>query len=136
MLIKGKNWVFNIAVLFIIILGVAAIAAPLISPHSPTDQNIERRFSSPDSVNLLGTDNFGRDILSRIIYGSRSALLVGIVSASIAVVIGMIVGLWAGLGGDYTDNILMLLMDSLLSFPTILLAITVVSFFGYGLAQV
>lgn len=60
----------------------------------------------------------------------------GIVSASIAVVIGMTVGLWAGLGGNFTDNILMLLMDSLLSFPTILLAITVVSFFGYGLIQV
>lgn len=136
MLFKGKNVLYNTAVLFIILLGAAAAAAPLISPHSPTDQNIERRFSSPDGVNLLGTDNFGRDILSRIIYGSRSALLVGIVSASIAVVIGMIVGLWASLGGDFTDYILMLLMDSLLSFPTILLAITVVSLFGYGLIQV
>ena len=136
MLTKGKNWLFNMAVLFIILLGAAAIAAPLISPYSPTDQNIERRFSAPDSLNILGTDNFGRDLLSRIIYGSRSALLVGIVSASIAVVIGMIVGLWAGLGGNNIDNLLMLLMDSLLSFPTILLAITVVSFFGYGLVQV
>jgi len=136
MLTKGKNWVFNIAVLFIILLGAAAIAAPLVSPFSPTEQNIERRFSAPDSTNILGTDNFGRDILSRIIYGSRSALLVGIVSASIAVVIGMAVGLWAGLGGNVIDNLLMLLMDSLLSFPTILLAITVVSFFGYGLVQV
>ena len=136
MLIKRKNWFFNISVLFIFLLGVAAIAAPLVAPHSPTDQNIERRFSAPDSVNILGTDNFGRDILSRIIYGSRSALLVGIVSASIAVTIGMTVGLVAGLGNNWIDNLLMLLMDSLLSFPTILLAITVVSFFGYGLVQV
>jgi peptide/nickel transport system permease protein len=133
---NGKKLLYRIAVLFIILLGAAAITAPLISPYSPTDQNIERRFSAPDSINLLGTDNFGRDLLSRIIYGSRSALLVGIVSASIAVVIGMTVGLCAGLGGNKTDNLLMLLMDSLLSFPTILLAITVVSFFGYGLVQV
>ena len=93
MSIKGKSWLFTTAVLFIILLGVAAIAAPLISPHNPTEQNIDRRFSAPDAVNFLGTDNFGRDLLSRIIYGSRSALLVGIISASMAVTIGMIVGL-------------------------------------------
>ena len=87
-------------------------------------------------MHLLGTDNFGRDILSRVIYGSRSALLVGIVAVSIAVFIGSVVGLVAGLAGRATDNLLMLLMDSLLSFPTILLAITVVSFLGYGLIQV
>ena len=71
-----------------------------------------------------------------MIFGSRSALLVGIVAVSIAVIIGTIVGLTAGLSRGYIDNALMLLMDSLLSFPTILLAITVVSFLGYGLIQV
>ncbi len=112
------------------------MAAPWIAPHSPTDQNSDERFSAPDNVHLLGTDNFGRDILSRVIFGSRSALLVGIVAVSIAVLIGSIVGLVAALAGEATDNVLMLLMDSLLSFPTILLAITVVSFLGYGLIQV
>lgn len=131
-----QNWVFKIAVLFIILLGVTALAAPLIAPYSPTDQNIANRFSAPGADHLLGTDNFGRDLLSRIIFGSRSALIVGIVSTSIAVFIGMIIGLWAGLGSKFVDSLLMLLMDSLLSFPTILLAITVVSFFGYGLVQV
>ena len=82
------------------------------------------------------TDNFGRDILSRIIYGTRPVLIVGLVSVGVAVLIGTIVGLAAGLGRSMTDNILMLLMDSILSFPTILLAITVVSFLGYGLIQV
>ncbi len=131
-----RNWIFKFAVLFILLLGVTAIAAPLIAPYNPTDQEISNRFSAPDVHHVLGTDNFGRDLLSRIIFGSRSALIVGIVSTSIAVLIGMTIGLWAGLASKLTDNILMLLMDSLLSFPTILLAITVVSFFGYGLVQV
>ena len=131
-----QNLFFKAAVLFVIFLGVAALAAPLIAPYNPTIQNVSIRFSPPDMHHLLGTDNFGRDLLSRLIYGSKSALIVGIVSTSIAVSIGMIIGLWAGLGGALTDSILMLLMDSLLSFPTILLAITVVSFFGYGLVQV
>ncbi len=131
-----RNIFFKLAVLFIILLGVTAITAPLIAPYSPTDQNISIRFSPPNLHHILGTDNFGRDLLSRIMFGSRAALTVGIVSTSIAVFIGMIIGLWAGLGGKLTDSLLMLLMDSLLSFPTILLAITVVSFFGYGLVQV
>ena len=133
---KNRNTLFYLSVGYIVILGAAALAAPWIAPHSPTDQNYDARFSPSDSVHLLGTDNFGRDILSRVIYGSRSALLVGIVAVSIAVLIGSIVGLVAGLAGRATDNLLMLLMDSLLSFPTILLAITVVSFLGYGLIQV
>jgi len=117
-------------------LGAAAIAAPLIALHNPTAQNLDERLSPSSRTHFLGTDNFGRDILSRTIYGSRSALLVGIVAVSIAVSIGMVVGLVAGLTNRSIDNLLMLLMDSLLSFPTILLAITVVSFLGYGLLQV
>jgi len=115
---------------------VTAVTAPLIAPYSPTDQNINIRFTPPNLHHFFGTDNYGRDLLSRIMFGSQAALIVGIVSTSIAVFIGMIIGLWAGLGGKLTDSLLMLLMDSLLSFPTILLAITVVSFFGYGLVQV
>ena len=127
---------YYIAIAFLLILGAAAVAAPRIAPHDPVAQDVERRFHPPSLSNPLGTDNFGRDVLSRIIFGSRSALLVGVISVSIATTLGMIVGLAAGLGGQWTDNILMLLMDSLLSFPTILLAITVVSFLGYGLLQV
>ncbi len=132
----SRNRLFYISIAYLIILGAAALAAPWISPYSPTDQHIEDRFQSPNGSYLLGTDNFGRDLLSRIIFGSRSALLVGIVSVSIAVFIGIIVGLIAGLSKSIIDNILMLIMDSILSFPTVLLAITVVSFMGYGLSQV
>jgi peptide/nickel transport system permease protein len=131
-----RNIFFYLSIAYLVILGAAALAAPLVAPHNPTQQNLDARFSPSSSTHILGTDNFGRDILSRIIFGSRSALLVGIVSVSIAVLIGTIIGLIAALSGRFLDNFLMLLMDSLLSFPTILLAITVVSFLGYGLTQV
>jgi len=133
---KHTTFIFYLSIGYIVILGAAALAAPMIAPHSPNQQNLDLRFSPSDKLHFLGTDNFGRDILSRVIYGARSALIVGIVAVSIAVLTGSIVGLAAGLGNRYVDNFLMLLMDSLLSFPTILLAITVVSFLGYGLLQV
>ena len=132
----AKNRLYLAAVLYLLVLGAAAIAAPAIAPRNPVEQNLESRLMPPGKGHLLGTDNFGRDNLSRIIYGSRSALIVGITSVSIAVGIGLFIGLWAGLAGGPTESILMLIMDSILSFPTILLAITVVSFLGYGLTQV
>ena len=121
---RSRNKLYSAAVIFLIVIGAAAVAAPLIAPYSPTDQDTDIRFSAPSADHPLGTDNFGRDVLSRIIFGSRPALIVGIVSVGVAVLIGTAVGLAAGLGGNKADNILMLLMDSILSFPTILLAIT------------
>jgi ABC-type dipeptide/oligopeptide/nickel transport system permease subunit len=134
--IRQRTIFLYAAIGYLIILGAAALAAPRIAPYPPIEQNLESRFQPSGPSHLLGTDNFGRDILTRIIFGARSALLVGIVSVSLAVVIGSAVGLLAGLAGRHADSALMLLMDSLLSFPTILLAITVVSFLGYGLVQV
>ena len=133
---SAADRLFAAALIFLAILGAAAVAAPWIAPHDPAAQHVEDRFQGPSLRYPLGTDNFGRDVLSRIVHGSRSALLVGIVSVSISAAIGMAVGLTAGLARPWLDNLLMLIMDSLLSFPTILLAITVVSFLGYGLLQV
>ena len=133
---KSGNRFLYIAIAYLAILGAAAAAAPWVAPSNPTAQNLENRFEAPSFAHPLGTDNFGRDVLSRVIHGSRSALMVGLVSVSIALVIGSIVGLIAALSGGLLENTLMLLMDSLLSFPTVLLAITVVSFLGYGLVQV
>lgn len=133
---RSQTVLFALAVAFLLVLGAAAIAAPWAAPYDPTEQFLDRRFSSPGLSNLLGTDNYGRDVLSRIIFGSRAALLVGFVTVSMALVIGSTIGLAAGLGSRALDSSLMLVMDSVLSFPTILLAITVVSFLGYGLPQV
>ncbi|MEN6492244.1 MAG: ABC transporter permease [Rectinema sp.] len=133
---KTRRILFSLASLYLLVLVALAIAAPLVSPYSPTEQFLDRRFHPPGPANFLGTDNFGRDILTRIIYGSRSALVVGIVTVSVALLLGGAVGLIAGMGPPAIDSALMLLMDSVLSFPTILLAITIVSFMGYGLVQV
>ena len=133
---NSSTALFYLALLFLVCLGAAALAAPKLAPHHPTAQNLDKRFSPPARIHLLGTDNLGRDVFSRVIFGSRSALLVGITAVLIAVLLGSLIGLMAALSGEITDNFLMLLMDSLLSFPTILLAITVVSFLGYGLLQV
>lgn len=133
---RSQKIVFSLAALYLLMLVAAAIAAPLLSPYSPSEQYLDRRFHAPSLKNLLGTDNLGRDILTRLLYGARSALIVGLVAVSIAFSLGGLVGLLAGMGPKHIDSVLMLLMDSLLSFPTILLAITIVSFMGYGLVQV
>jgi peptide/nickel transport system permease protein len=133
---RNRSRIFYLALLLLVILGAAALAAPWLAPHRPTAQNLNERFSAPGGRFPLGTDNFGRDVYSRIIHGARSALLVGVVAVSIACTLGSVVGLTAALAGGWADAGLMLLMDSLLSFPTVLLAISVVSFLGYGLLQV
>lgn len=133
---RSRNLLFSLALAYLIALAVVAIAAPLVAPFNPSEQSLDRRFHAPDSRNLAGTDDFGRDILSRLIYGARPALTVGIVAVAIALALGGAVGLAAGMGSRALDQALMLIMDSVLSFPTILLAITVVSFMGYGLPQV
>ncbi len=133
---QAQRLLFSLASLYLLVLVALAIAAPLVSPYSPTEQFLDRRFQAPGPQHLLGTDNLGRDVLTRIIYGSRPALIVGIVTVSVALLLGGVIGLVAGMGPPVLDSALMLLMDSVLSFPTILLAITVVSFMGYGLVQV
>lgn len=136
-MLAGRAIVAWGAATVLVILIATALAAPLLSPFDPTEQRLQQRFLSPGSEgHPLGTDEFGRDVLSRLIHGSRAALTVGGVSVGIGLAVGLVVGLAAGLGGRAADGTLMLLMDSLLSFPTILLAITVVSVFGYGLVQV
>jgi ABC-type dipeptide/oligopeptide/nickel transport system permease subunit len=135
---RRTAWIVSIVCLcYIGLLLASALLAPLVAPFDPTEQHLDERVLKPGREgHLLGTDGLGRDVLSRIIYGSRSALVVGLVSVSIALVVGLVLGLLAGLAEGIVDQAVMLLMDALLSFPTVLLAITVVTFLGYGLPQV
>ena len=113
-----------------------AIFAPFLAPYDPVrDQSLSERFAGPSAAHLLGQDELGRDILSRIIYGARISLTAGLAAVTFATVGGTIVGLIAGYAGGRTDAASMRLMDVLLAFPSILLAIVIVSILGQGLTN-
>jgi len=128
----------------LVVLGVmlAALAAPHVSPFDPLEQDIGQRLREPGwqdaqgRVHPLGTDHLGRDILSRIIFGSRIALLVGLAAVVISGVLGMIIGLVAGYFGGRMDDFLMRLADVQLAFPFILLAIAVIGVLGPSLRNI
>jgi ABC-type dipeptide/oligopeptide/nickel transport system permease subunit len=109
-----------------------AVFAPLIAPADPTAQDVANALLPPGADHWFGTDEFGRDILSRMIYGARPALLVGVLSALLAMVIGVPLGMLAGLEGGWIDTAISTVVDVMLSFPPILLALLVVALIGSG----
>jgi peptide/nickel transport system permease protein len=104
-----------------------AVFAPLVAPYDPLAQNLTEKFAGPSLAHPFGQDELGRDILSRIIYGARISLTAGLAAVTLATVVGTIVGLTAGYLGRWPDSLLMRMMDVLLAFPSILLAIVIVS---------
>jgi len=112
---------------------VAAMVAPLLAPHDPISQDLDARLLPPSRQHLLGTDDLGRDLLSRIIYGGRVSLTVGVVSVGLALAVGAVLGLVAGFYGRWADSITMRAMDIMLAFPATLLAIFIVGIRGPGL---
>ncbi len=131
-----KIWFGGSVVLLLVISGVAA---PMLAPYDPQEQALENRLSPPgwDSQgsvrHWLGTDNLGRDILSRIIYGSRISLLVGVTSVILAGLIGCFLGAVAGYFGRLTDEVINKITEIFLAFPFLLLAIALMAFLGQGL---
>lgn len=117
-------------------LAVSAMFAPFIAPYDPLEQNLYHRLSPPSLANLFGTDEFGRDIFSRIVHGARITLRVGGVCIAISLTAGTLIGLAAGYCGTYVDTLLMRFVDLILAFPSILLAISVVSVIGPGIDNV
>lgn len=118
------------------LFAVVALLAPWLAPYSPTAQNLPASLQPPGPAHLLGTDEFGRDILSRIIFGARFSLPVGIFSVAIALAGGGLLGMLAGYYGGRLDNLIMRVMDVMLALPTILLAIVIVTALGPGLTNV
>ncbi|MGB0605584.1 MAG: nickel transporter permease [Candidatus Latescibacterota bacterium] len=110
-----------------------ALCAPVLAPHDPMEQNLYARLQPPSLEHPLGTDDFGRDILSRMIYGSRISLRIGGASITAALLVGTLLGLWAGYWGGWADTLIMRCMDLLLAFPSILLAIAIVAVAGPGI---
>jgi peptide/nickel transport system permease protein len=139
-LVRRRTALFGMLVVLVVML--AAAAAPLVAPFDPLEQDIGQRLREPGwqdargRVHALGTDHLGRDILSRIIFGSRIALLVGLAAVVISGVLGMIIGLVAGYFGGRMDDFLMRLADIQLAFPFILLAIAVIGVLGPSLRNI
>jgi ABC-type dipeptide/oligopeptide/nickel transport system permease subunit len=125
---------FGAAVLLVAV--VAALAAPLLAPHDPLKQNLGNTLARPGRAHLLGTDNVGRDVLSRVIWGTRVSLVAGIVSVALATAAGSLLGLLAGYTGGGVDGVVMRVMDAVLSFPPLVLALALGAVLGAGLSGV
>lgn len=128
-----RNRLAVVGLVIVVVLVGLAVFAPVVAPHDPSAQNLSDRRMPPGPQYLLGADEFGRDILSRTIYGARVALFVAIVAVILAMTLGTFLGLIAGYAGGLVDNIIMRVMDVLLAFPYLLLAIAVVSALGPNL---
>jgi peptide/nickel transport system permease protein len=132
-----RHFFFNplslLGILFIGILLFTGILAPLLSPYDPVEISPDRRLTPPNSANWLGTDEVGRDILSRIIHGARISLEIGVTIVFFAAAIGLVIGLISGYFGGVWDQTLMRFTDMFMSFPTLILAIAMTAALGPSL---
>lgn len=120
----------------VILVVIVAVAASSIAPDKPTAIEPGNAFQAPSARHIMGTDQFGRDIFSRIIYGARTSLSVGIISVSISLVLGTALGLAAGYYRGLIDLVISRLLDILFAFPPVLLALVMIAMFGLGLEKV
>lgn len=126
----NRNKTSWVGLVLLLILVVLAILAPVIAPHNPVEQNIIQRLQPPSDRFLLGTDYYGRDVLSRIIWGCRVSFVIGSVSVAAAMFLGTLLGSVAGYKGGYLDSFVMGLMDVLMSIPTLLMGLLIVAILG------
>ena len=123
--------IFGLVMISLLI--IAAIFGPVIAPYDPNEINIPERFEPPSWSHPFGTDDFGRDIFSRVLYGARVSLKVGLIAVSLALIAGTILGLLSGYVSRILDEIIMRIMDVMFAFPTILLAILFMAALGRGI---
>ncbi len=131
---RKNRTAFAGAVIAIVVI-LVAIFAPLIAPYDPLDQDVYHRLLSPQRGHLLGTDNFGRDSLSRIIYGARVSLIVGVCSVLIGMVVGTSLGIIAAMKGGKAENLIMRAVDVLMSFPNLIMGLMVMAILGSGMGK-
>ena len=130
-----KNRAAVVGGVILLIFLAAALLAPLIAPYPADEGDVTKRLQAPSRVHLLGTDSLGRDLLSRVIYGARISLEIQIVAVMIALLAGTIIGMIGGYYGGALDHTIMRMMDILLAFPGIFLAIAIVAVLGTGLTN-
>lgn len=124
--IKNKLAVIGCAI--VLLLFIASMAAPLLAPYDPSDIDIKQILMGPSSAHLLGTDQLGRDVLSRMIWGSRISLKVGFIAVGISTAIGIVFGALSGYYGGWTDGLMMRFVDIMLCFPAFFLILAVIAF--------
>lgn len=125
----------QVSLLLLVPILLSSLFAPMIAPHDPTATNVADRFEEPSGEYVLGTDNFGRDLLSRVLYGGRASILLGVAATALGLLLGVPVGILSGYIGGRTDEVVMRLMDILLSIPSLLLALIVVVALGSGMVN-
>lgn len=130
-----KDKVGRVGFIGVVIICILGILAPVVATYSPTHMFNDNILQAPCGQFLFGTDEFGRDIFSRIIYGARVSLIVGIISVGIGAIAGYLLGLTAGYFEGFVDNLIMRIMDILFAFPSILLALAIVSVLGPGIVN-
>jgi peptide/nickel transport system permease protein len=130
-LLKVRGSAAGLAVLLFVVF--LAVAAPILAPYNPVQQDLLATLQKPSAAHLFGTDDLGRDVLSRVIYGSRVSLVVGLISIAVALIGGVLVGLSAGYIGGTFDDILMRVMDAVSAFPSLVLALAITAALGAGI---
>lgn len=125
-----------LGLVLVVFIVLSAILANFLAPYDPIALNIVDRLQSPSASHLLGTDQLGRDLFSRVLYGGQIALKVALISISIALTIGIVLGMIAGFGPKWLDNIIMLFFDTIRSFPTVMFALATVALVGPSLTTV
>ena len=128
-----SNYLFTFGVIICLFWIIMAIIAPFVAPYDPVVQDLTLRLKAPSAAHIFGTDNFGRDIFSRVIYGGRYSLLAGCLTVVIAGCIGTIYGAVAGYVGGAVDNVMMRLSEMILSFPSLILAMIINAVMGSNL---
>ncbi|HXH23279.1 MAG TPA: ABC transporter permease [Dehalococcoidia bacterium] len=128
-----RNRLALVGLLILVVFAVAAVLAPLIAPFDPNEQNYDAIFQSPNATHIAGTDNLGRDWFSRLVYGARLSLTVGIFAQAIVLMIGVAIGTTAGYFGGQIDNLLMRFTDLMYAFPDLLFIILLRTVFSEGI---
>jgi peptide/nickel transport system permease protein len=123
----------RLGIAIVAVVGLAAVFAPLIAPYDPNAQNLLASFESPSWHHLMGTDNLGRDIFSRVVYAGRVDLQIGLITTYVPMVTGMLVGAIAGYFSGWKDTLLMRLVDVVIAFPFLVLVIAILAIIGPGL---
>jgi len=129
----SRNKIAVVALIILVIIIILAIFADVIAPYDYTEQFPSENFQTPNSTHLMGTDNFGRDVFSRVLHGAQVSLKIGFTSVIISTVIGVIIGAFAGYYEGIFDAIIMRVMDTILSIPQLVLAIALAAALGGGM---